>query len=384
MANAVGGPEIPVNEANAPGGMVPFRRASTNRTQLLQTTGPTVLTGSAQSVETQLEGTGLVYQVALEVSGSVAGTTDNGPVFAEDGPYSAIDSLIFSDINGQLLNLSGYHAYLAYKYGGWLPHSIQPQDSADTRVFEADTVQGDFKFWLPVPVGLNRRTLVGLLGNQDRAQKYSLRSDLAAVGNIYTTIPSDGGVDSDVSVTVKRWYDSYAIPQEKNNAGAAQQRLPDKYGILHFLTQSINPTAPVGGSGPINHYLPRLGNTLRNLILVFRENGSRATAEGDGMPERITFKLGDTVIWSEDTNLRRRLMFERFGFDADDGVLCYDLMTDLSNAAGSEFGDDWMFTAGLVSAQLEITYPAGMGSTNNSLTVITDDLMIPPHIDPFS
>ncbi len=122
---------------------------------------------------------------------------------------------------------------------------------------------------------------------------------------------------------------------------------------------------------------------MRNLILVFRENGSRASAEAN-MPDRIMFKLGDTVIWSEDTNLRRRLMFERFGFDAPDGVLVYDLITDLNNAAGSEFGDDWMFTAGLVSAQFEITYPSGFGSTNNSLTVITDDLMIPSNIDPFA
>jgi hypothetical protein len=34
-----------------------------------------------------------------------------------------------------------------------------------------------------------------------------------------------------------------------------------------------------------------------------------------------------------------------------------------------------------VNAQFQITYPAGIGSTANSLTVITDDLVIPPTVD---
>jgi hypothetical protein len=370
VANAVGGPEIPAQEANQAGGMVPFRRATTNRTQLLQTTGPVTLSANQQNIEAQLEGTGLVYQVVLEVAGSTDGAD---LAYNEDGPENAIASLIFSDINGQLVNLTGYHAKLAYMYGGWNPHSNLPEDSADTKVYQADA--DGFHFWLPVPVGINRRQLLGLLGNQDRAQKYSLRSDLASLADIFSAPPAE-----DVVVTIKRWYDSYAVPQEKNAAGATQQRLPDKYGVLHFLTQSVNPTMPVGGSGPVNHYLPRIGNTLRNLILVFRSDGTRAAAEAE-MPERITFKLGDTVWFSEDTNLRRRLMFERFGFDAPDGVLVYDLITDLTNAAGGEFGDDYAFTAGLVNAQFEIVYPSGFGASNNSLTVITDDLMVPSNVD---
>jgi len=217
--------------------------------------------------------------------------------------------------------------------------------------------------------------LIGLLGNQDRAQKYSLRSDVAASTAIYSTAPTTLPTPS-----VNRWYDSYAIPQAQNSAGAPQQRLPDKYRVLHFLTQNVNPTPPTG-SATVNHPIARLGNTIRTLILVFRLNGSRASAEA-AMPTKITLKLGDTVIFSESTAMRRRLMYERYGFTtADNGVLVYDMITDFNNIPGGEFGDDYMWTAGITNAQFECVYPSGMGSTNNSLTIITDDLIVPEDID---
>ncbi len=376
---SVAGPDVPFTDANAPSGMVPFNRASTNRTQLLDTLGPNTLTTSAIQLDRQVEGTGLVYQFLLEVTGVTAA---NAAVtaFNEDAPWNVIDSLILSDVNGQLVNLTGYHAMLCAKYGGWNPHSTLMRDSSDTNIFNmvtgAAALGGSFKFWLPVPVATNRRDLLGVLGNQDRAQKYSLRSDLAPDATLMATAATTAA-----AVTINRWYDSYAIPQEKNSSGAPQQRLPSKYRVLDFHTQSVNPTPPAGGSGPINHYLPRLGNVVRGIGLVFRKNGSRASAEADSMPTKITFKLADTVIWSESTALRRKIMYERYGFDADDGVLWYDMITDFGNFAGAEFGDNYMWTAGITNAQFEITYPTAMGSTNNSLTVITNDLIVPADID---
>jgi hypothetical protein len=75
------------------------------------------------------------------------------------------------------------------------------------------------------------------------------------------------------------------------------------------------------------------------------------------------------------------LMWRRYGFDAPNGVYVYDFMTDIISHAGDELGDDYLFTNGLVNAQFQITYPAGFGSTNNSLMVLTDDLVIPPTVD---
>jgi len=52
----------------------------------------------------------------------------------------------------------------------------------------------------------------------------------------------------------------------------------------------------------------------------------------------------------------------------------YETMHDFDNTAGFEIGDDYWHTQALVNAQFIITYPAGFGSTANSLKIITDDL----------
>jgi hypothetical protein len=94
-------------------------------------------------------------------------------------------------------------------------------------------------------------------------------------------------------------------------------------------------------------------------------------------------KIGDTTIFNESVAYRRRVMWDRFGFDAPAGVLVYDFTTDIVNRAGAEFGDDWIWTQSVVNMQFLISYPSGFGSTNNSLTFLTSDLIIPPNVDPY-
>ncbi len=203
--------------------------------------------------------------------------------------------------------------------------------------------------------------------------RYQLRTDINASGQVYSVSPTTLG-----TVTIRRTYHSMTVPDEKNGNGAVQERVPPKFGILHFSTKNRNVGIPA--SGLVNHPLARVGNTIRGLILVIRSNGSRATAEAN-LPTLITFKIGDVPIFSETPQQRRRIMFQRFGFDAPAGVLVYDAITDFVLAAGAELGEDYWWTNGLVNAQFEITYPAGIGSTNNSLDVITDDLQVPEEID---
>lgn len=372
QGTSVGGPGVPQTEANPPGGMVPFRRATTGRTSLLPVTGPTLITAATQPVQVVVDGSGYIYGIDLDVNAT--GGIDAGPNAAgnEDAPYNALSSVVFGDVNGELVNLDGYSLFLANLYGGYSDHPLD--GSSDPNVFSAVSTVGDFRFHLTVPIGINRRSLLGLVANQDRAQKYSLRTDIAPSATIYSSAP-----DTLPSVTITRTYDNYAVPAAQNANGAAQQQVPPKFGVLHFLTQSVNPSAPSGGS-TVQHYLPRLGNTIRLLILVFRStNGSRATAEAT-MPTRISLKLGDTPIFTETVAYRRALMFARYGFDAPDGVLVYDFITDVINQAGAEMGEDYAFTNGLVNCQFEVTYPAGWGA-GSSLTVITDDLVIPANVD---
>lgn len=379
---AVGGPVTQVQEPT-PGSSIPFRRATTFRTSLLVPTAQ-LITAASQNVDIVIEGSGYIYGIDLHYNATTAANA-LATAFVEDGPWSAGDTIVLRDVNGELINLTGYHLRLVNLYAAYVgfrnaePVRGEASNSADVAniwnlVTGAGATGGSFRFHTFVPCGLNRRDLRGILGNQDRAQKYSLRTDIAAAAAIYgvspTTLPT---------LNIERTYENYAVPSGTNANGAPQMQYPEDFGILHYVTQATNPSAPVGGS-TVNHFLSRLGNTVRLLILVLRSNSSRATAETNA-PTRLQFNLGDTPIFVESAAYRRMLMWRRYGFDAPNGVYVYDFMTDIISHAGDELGDDYLFTNGLVNAQFQITYPAGFGSTANSLVVVTDDLVIPPTVD---
>lgn len=379
---AVGGPVTQVQEPT-PGSSIPFRRATTFRVAQLTNTSQ-ALTAGSQLVEIVVEGSGYIYGIDLTAS-NVTAANAAAVTFAEDGPWNAFDTVVFKDVNGELINLTGYSLRLVNLYAGYVgfrnaePVRAETAPSGDTaNIFSTTTgavgTGGSFLFHLFVPCGLNRRDLRGILGNQDRAQKYNLRDDYAANASIYGVAPTTPG-----TLTVTRHYENYAVPSASNANGAPQAQYPDDFGILHYVTQATNPSPPVGGS-TINHFLPRLGNTIRLLILVLKSNGLRSTAETN-QPTRVQLNLGDTPIFVETYAYRRMLMWRRYGFDAPNGVLVYDFMTDIIGHAGDELGDDYLFTNGLVNAQFQITYPAGFGAASNSLLVITDDLVIPPTVD---
>lgn len=380
--NSAAGPVVRSTEGNKPqsaGPVISWRRATTPRTAISVSTTKT-LTTATQPVSEQVTGTGFILYVELEVVCTTAGNSAN-VTYAADGPYNVLDTVSFADSGGELMNLSGFDLYLVNLYGGTMDNNRLDSGSADTNVYQALTstgaTGGSFRFHLLIPVALNHRNFLGLLGNQDRAQIYQLRSDLSTSATPYGTPPTAAG-----SVTINRTYVAATVPQAQNAAGVAQQRFPPKFGVQHFVTRTINAAVPVGGA-TINHFLPRLGNTMRLMILVLKSNGSRATAESN-LPSRVQFQLGDTPIFQESVQYRRRLMFQRYGFDAPAGVLVYDWITDLVDFAGDEFGLDWLWTAGIVNAQFQITYPSGFGSTNNSLEVIVSDLIVPDSVDVYA
>ena len=383
---AVGGPITQVQE-NTPGRSIPFRRSTTFRIAQLQSSAA-LMTAGAQQVDVTIEGSGYVYGLDLHIFATTAGNALNAAFF-EDGPWSAVDTLVFRDVNGELVNLTGYHARLLNLYSGYTHFKAEPVNfetppSADTaNIFNLvqgpGATGGSFRFHLWVPVGLNKRDLRGVLGNQDKAQKYSLRSDIAsgagaATGPLYTTAPT-----TLPTMTIERYYYNYAVPARQNASGASQAVLPDDFGIMHYSTQSINPSAPTGGT-TTPHFLARLGNTIRVLVVELKSNGLRATAEAN-VPTRIQLNIGDTPLFVETPATRRMEMFKRYGFDAPAGVYVYDFITDIIGMAGDELGVDYLFTNGLVNAQFQITYPAGFGAAANIMTVLTDDLVIPPTVD---
>lgn len=345
--------------------VVPFREATIERTTTLTPLNYT-LAAAFQPIETTLDGTGYVYEIVLDVQ---ATATSNAATvaFAEDAPYNVLANVAFSDPTGSEVNLQGYNLNLYNQFMGATYRNLPIQNSNlfSTTAGVGSGAGGSFSFMQHVPVGINRRDLLGILGNNDRMVKYQLRTDINASGQIYTTAPTN-----QPNIIINRYYNSYAVPPAAGPAGP-QQLEPDYFGTIAYGTQSTLSAVPAPGQ--VNHALQRIGNTMRFLAFVFRSNGARSAAETNA-PTALQLIIGDTYIANESWRLRKMYDYEHYGFNMDNGVIVYDWIHDFLPGAGDELGNDWINTSNVNIAQLVATYPSGFGSTNNSLIAITADM----------
>ncbi|HKC20223.1 MAG TPA: hypothetical protein VKE27_11410 [Candidatus Dormibacteraeota bacterium] len=371
---------------------VSFREATVERVSQMPAMATGVaLRGSTGAVYDQtVRGAGYMYGIVLDFLAT--GGTDTGGVAFEDAPFSILQQVILQDVSGQLILADGFSLWLhnlfaanyRYRYTeAATGTSVAPQDAALTRtstagsrLFTALSAAGNTSFQVRAAVGFNRRDLTAILGNQDRAQQYDLNVTIATAaaatqGPIFTTAPSTGAA---ATYTLTPYYENYAVPLPQSPTGAPQQVLPPSFGTLHYITKSVNATPPNGGS-QVNHYISRIGNTVRGYILVFRSGSGgtpRGTADANS-PTNLTVKFGDTPQFVESWTYRRYLMFEYYGFEWPAGVIVYPDICDFGPGAGSELGNSYLYTQTISEAQFLVTYPSGFGSTSNSLTVITDD-----------
>lgn len=368
QAQSVGATLQTPNVTTPSRGLVPFRKATTERTTLL--VGDTIVFGaSLVKNERILEGSGFIYGVMLHATATAAGNSA-GVTFSEDGPHNVFDTIVFGDVNGDLINVQGWELFLSNLINrNYAVRYLESSQYISTTP-GAGATGGSFETWLRVPIAINRRDLLGIVANQDRAQKYRLRSDVAASSVVYGTGPT-----AVPNVVIERFYENYSVPLPTGPNGENQQIVPDSFGTLSFLTSTTAAEAP-NGAGTVNHFLRRIGNTVRWIALIWRINGSRVSVEtAANNPTSVRFRVGEDQIFIESYRYRRTRMFEQWGFDFPAGVLVYDAIHDFSAAAGMELGDDYYATQALVNAQFEVVYPAGFGSTNNTLRFLTSDLM---------
>lgn len=378
-ATVASGPSVPSASSKGQSSrVIPWRRATSYRKSVAKQVGPSTLTANLQPIEDQILGVG--YFAALDLEVIISGASASAAIgWTEDAPWDAIQAIVVHDTNGDLVNLSsGYEAYLFALYG----RSVQAlaNSSTDTaNLFQQSGTAsgagaGNAHFHLPLRIAINNRELWGIVGNQDRAEQYFIRDDIAASSQLYSTAPF-----TLPTVQINRIYRNYSVPGPVNTNGDKQEQIPPKWGILHFQTRSINGTVPAAGL--VDHPLARLGQTIRFIIPVLRANNSRSSAETNA-PTRVALLFGDQTVFTTTWAEQKQQMWERYGVDAPNGVLAFDAISDFQGTeAGGELGDDYWWTHGMSQATLEYTYPSGIGSTSNTLTILTDDLQVPDNVD---
>ena len=365
----VASPDMAVPQGAA---LVPFRRATLRKTEQGSSLTGTIAANSIP-LNDVLEGTGFLESVDLFVDAVTAGNAA-AVAYAADAPWSALSSVVFKDVGPDLINVSGYALFLANLYGGYGLRN--PALSTDTNIYQlisgGGATGGSFRYHLRLPLAINDRSLIGLLGNQDRAVKYETRTDLASSASIYTTAPTNPA-----TFQVRKFLQFATVPSPLSADRKPQEQIPPYYGVIHLLNELRSEAAPVSNS-TVNHFLRSIGNTIRYIVLVLRDStGARSDAM---LPSRITFRVGSEPVFSETGAHRRKLMYDRYGFDAPAGVLVYDFIRDFTTNAGFELGDDWLNTQAVANAQFEVSYPT-FASTPGTLNVITDSLVIPSGLD---
>src|SRR5262249_32489920 len=195
---------------------------------------------------------GFLTAVLLTVQAS--GGSGVAAVAYEDAPFSIIQSLQLSDVNGvPLWQLSGYHAFLAAKFGGYRLYGLD--GSSLTSLFQPVQTSGNFKFILPIFLEFGRDGL-GAAPNMDASARYQLQIVLASgnaapTGPVYTTAPT--GYPT-LSLQLEGLFRSQ--PPAADMSGRAQSTTPPAVGTFQYWTSQTFPSL----TGAQTLQLTRVGN----------------------------------------------------------------------------------------------------------------------------
>lgn len=372
---AANGSNAEVNEApdgNAPALVVPFVRASDEHLQPGNLDQIRTLSASSQDLGVQdLPAYGYISHLYVLVEAT--GGTGAVAVAGEDSPFNVLQNIALTEPNGAYIVQfnNGWQAYLAQKYGGYLPpYAADPKNSP---AFSDVAATGNFSFLIRIPVAISVRDGVGALANQDSAGQFKFRATVADAATVYSTNPT-----TLPTVRIRAWLAAYDQP-EPTSAGVGNATEPPASGTTSFWSVQSG-VAVSAGENTIE--LKRKGNYLRQVIFVLRRAGSRSDGESDWPAETRFLRDAFPARYYNNT-VWQHVMFERTGFDAaneaanglDNGVRFHDYMHEFDGGLGRENRDLWQPTRG--STRLEI---AGSFANAGTLDIITNDVAIAQNV----
>lgn len=293
---------------------------------------------------------GFIGHIVLRIS-----WTGGAGVLAADAPWNFIQSIWLQDVNGAYFQypIDGYSLLEEQIYGGYSFRG----DPRLGSTFASTAASGTYT--VRVPVMITRHNAYGALANQNAAATYKLGwtyNTFAAAYSTATTAPT---------VTATAYLEAWTQPNAKDLRGRPQAQLPPLHGSTQqwsIYTKAINV-----GNNVVQ--FPRVGNTLRTIILIARDNtGARNDAV---LPTPFSFNIDGRVLTSEDVTLRKEimsLMLEN-GALVDTGVLVFFFNNSVLGKCGDESSDLWVPT--LQSTRLELV---GQAATAGTLTILTNDI----------
>lgn len=312
------------------------------------------------------------------VGGTGVAATYGSTAAGFDFPFTVFTFIGLFDVNGAPLYgpfASGFQSYLIGKYGGYHRYF-------DARVGDSTfPTNGNFGFWLYIPVELVRRNALGALANLNAAATYKLQLTLNTIAGTYLVVPTTGPT----GFRVRIWLDAWAQPPATDLLGNMTQQIPYAHGTTQFHSESVY---TIGAGNQIVRLL-RVGLYIRNLIVTVRQTtGARMItnqATSDAMwPDPVQLFLDGFELQNVGQNFFWQDMYSLWNVSPqnidgatsplvsgrDTSVYVFNFIDDDSPLPGMEERNRYLPT--LQSSRLELR--GTFGASTASLSVITNDV----------
>lgn len=359
--------------------VVPFIRASAEHYEPTGIDVSRQLTTSTQDLGVfDIPAYGYARALVIEVNAS--GGTGGAPAVTPDAdsPFNTLVNIALTEPNGAEITRfsSGYGLFLAHKWGGYRKGLGADGRAWNTNYTAVPANGSAWNYMLRIPIELSGRDGLGALPNQNAAATFKLRLTL----NSNTGIGSGTWPTTLPTVRVRVYLEAWDQP-ETAAQGQTNQVNPPAMNTTQFWTEQIYNY----NAGQQTIPLKRVGNYIRNLVLVARRTaGTRANGDSD-FPDPISLYLDTRPISILQKSHFKQLMMERSGFGMneggapaadsagglDNGVFVYDYTHEFDGTLGYENRDLWLPTQS--SSRLELQ---GNFAQAGTLTVYTNDVAI--------
>lgn len=272
----------------------------------------------------QLQGTGWLRGLFLEITGAGAANATTSVAFRENGPFNVLSNIELDDVNNEAIfgPFDGYTAFLCNKYGGYFDQG-DPRASA---VYSASTgtgaSAGNFGFVLYVPLEIVARDPLGPVPSVNNTASLTLKMSVASVDDVFSTKPATTAP----TVTVKGTQDFYWQPRSADKAGRPIMGQPPAANTTQYWTQG----SVTANAGTINEQLiTGLGYPFRTYLFELVDSaGSRSQGEADWPDPFNSLKFEANMLLS---NYSKNLWKHRMATD-------YDYNGAADSAGGKENG----------------------------------------------
>lgn len=294
-------------------------------------------TGTQDFQNYQIPSTGFINSVWVWVLGVEAGNTNTTVNFANEGPYSAIDTIQFVDTNNQPIvgPMGGWDLKVINKWGGydfqddpqaspqfavitgasgtytvsWGANPVTTATSGSGNPFGAAPAVGNagsFQFFLRIPLEIVPRDSLGSLPNKSASTPFQVKVRLAGSATPYATAPN-----GTLNVRLRMVAESYWQPAATDAQGNPLSQNPPAVDTTQYWQKSNYAV----NAGQTNQQLTSsTGFPLRNLLYYLEDSSSSRFQGESDWPDPLTVQLEANVLLERNKALWQQMMAQRYGY----------------------------------------------------------------------